>query len=316
MMNILRTTSIIVMIAVPGLMTIRRMPAEKVADLPPAGESSSVAAQAGDPSEIGQAAAEAFETRLIEIDFNGGTLEQYIDAVRDGTPDFNALIFRDRNLPDTAPTLPRISMTKVTANDAVDIICDQAFGEFEVGVDKLVGDQGTPIVRFTVRPRTLRDDDPEASTFRVYRIDDIRFDQTSPTTLPTDATDQSVASELSDLIMISLRMGGAKDTPFELTQHHASGVLLFKGTNRQAMIVDELMRAFGARSMVDDDANMRVVEPGFFEPAIVNVQNHRRQVQRQAVAIRRQAEQIRLGAIDVARQAIQEQAAPTTQIAR
>ncbi len=167
------------------------------------------------------------EPTITEVNFPGGTVQQYIDYLRSVAPNntVNVVITGDVG----QAMIPAVSLKGVTATQAVEFLPGVVEGPRAVTIDANRNRVGTPGV-FTLRYQTtgnpLMDSPPPISIFQIsdlIRPDDNAGSALASGTLPVN----TILTAIENAVTM---VGGPRP---EVKFHAESGVLLMKGSQPQ-----------------------------------------------------------------------------------
>lgn len=167
------------------------------------------------------------EPTITEVNFPGGTVQQYVDYLRSVAPNntVNVVITGDVG----RATIPAVNLKGVTVTQAVEFLPGVAEGPRAVTIDANRNRVGTPGV-FTLRYQTtgnpLMDSPPPISIFQIsdlIRPDDNSGSSLASGTLPVN----TILTAIENAVTM---VGGPRP---EVKFHAESGVLLMKGSQPQ-----------------------------------------------------------------------------------
>ncbi len=248
MKPILKAFVFLAMMSVPCIQVALAQPAQPVGDPMPASKDTSgsdnvrttrsVEEQVEHARSVGEGRAAGFTGKLINFDFDGGSLEAFTSALQAVSKDFTTIVFRREGVKPNTPMIPAIHLRDVTANDVFDIL-DGFESDTVIEVEKLTSDIGTPIVRLTVAPLHRDRKDRE---FRVYALGkDGALDEAGK--VIGHETLVKRAKEKMEMIELALEFAAPGDPAPQVKFHEPSMTLLFKGTPAQVDAIDQVLCA-------------------------------------------------------------------------
>jgi hypothetical protein len=195
------------------------------------------------------------EDRLISTRFENMRLEEVLDWIRGRVPGFNAVIVREPGVPEDYPTLPQnMELTNVTIGQFLAFL-REAFAN--VSVKRI---DGPPAPLYVIRidapapgGAVIQSPAEPPLTVRVYRLKEITDalisqSQSVTTRAADEATTRTQAiSHVLSVVQAALDQAGEKTQPV-LKVHEPTMTLIFKGTESQQDVLEEVLRALQGRT--------------------------------------------------------------------
>lgn len=173
---------------------------------------------------VGALGAPAASPVVFDVSFQGGTLKEFVEAVRQGAqPNTINVVLRDNA---EAIPVPAVSLKRVTGEAAFQAVVSLNYGQVQMvyaGAEPIVVVQGT---NFGGPPRAA----VAGATLETYPIRDI--------SLSGVTTDDVVL----DALRVALETAGGEKRA-EVLHHVASGVVFVRGTEDQHRIATDVLRA-------------------------------------------------------------------------
>lgn len=190
----------------------------------------------------------AVQVRTVSLDFAGGTMAQFVAAIRDSVAKANIVVAPEAS----GVRLPAIELRDAGLDQALEAACAVASAEFEVRVREHKG-HGEPVYSIIAQPSSSRPaskpkaQEPATGTMvrSLARLVDQRF---QPPGVPA-LRPETVLSAI----------GAANDgdaSPPVLRFHQDSNLLFVRGTMSQWQLVEEVLEA-----MLVDRAGLLEVAP-------------------------------------------------------
>lgn len=186
-----------------------------------------------------QAQDEVNNSQLISVDFKGGTIAEYIDALEKAAGSVNVLI-----APEAADiSMPAVKLTKVTVAAAIDLV-DGYRKEKETG----------RIIRLVV-DHIQKYEAGEQPTFKIIT----QLQRNSGLKEETHSKVWSIAYLIKDDVFDSEVILDAVETSIDITKstvqveirfHEATGLLIASGSHKQLNAIQELLGELGQSSQM------------------------------------------------------------------
>lgn len=215
--------------------------------------SPALAQDASDPNRLTRAAEAraAAPVRLLDVAFTGGTLAEFVDAVRaaaDPEP-VNVVLLADAG----ALAIPSVTLRRVTAESAFRAVCSRSMARVD-----LLDSGGDPIITVETDPgwhaRQAAEQratsgrgagrDADSASLRVYSVREF-----------VDGASVTYATVL-DALKTALNADGP-GAAAEVMHHEASGVLIVRGSNQQQNVAAQVLEAIREDARVAEDAANR-----------------------------------------------------------
>ncbi|MBI4602512.1 MAG: hypothetical protein HY721_11185 [Planctomycetes bacterium] len=187
---------------------------------------------------------ESVPSEIISFDFPGGTLVQYIEAVKRAAGELNVVVGEGAD----KVTMPPVALKRVTVDTAFKLVETSARSDEAARVDSIpIGARegaATYVVnvRLSRKPSVMAPREPAETEkdFRVYPLKGVMSTQTAGPGAKPPLQVQSILTAIDTALGIQVKEGAEKPA---IKFHEDTGLLLVHGTLNQVNIVDDVVEA-------------------------------------------------------------------------
>lgn len=190
----------------------------------------------GQPAGKSSAPAVAFT-----LNFPGGPLSKYIDAIREQDPEIQ--VYFEENVGEFS--VPKIGLSKVTADDALTLLT--TLGRQSAAEDRIVKQSAGKVIVLQRIQAELR--------FAVFNLSELINKGAKTSSLSNTRAKDSQIADILKAVELGLEMGGQNPKP-NIKIHADTNLLLIKGTPRHIQVASSILSELGKTSTITSETTM------------------------------------------------------------